>query len=81
MPEETTAIDYVMEAASGPHFSGLRLEGLLSSPPSSTSSPLAAASAATSFSTTLADSTAKQPFVIGNCCWNIICFSVYCFAL
>ncbi|GKV33056.1 hypothetical protein SLEP1_g41605 [Rubroshorea leprosula] len=24
MPEETTAIDYVMEKASGPHFSGLR---------------------------------------------------------
>ncbi|XP_020980795.1 uridine/cytidine kinase UKL1, chloroplastic isoform X1 [Arachis duranensis] len=33
MPEETTSIDYVMEAASGPHFSGLRLDGLLSSPP------------------------------------------------
>ncbi|XP_027353043.1 uridine kinase-like protein 1, chloroplastic isoform X3 [Abrus precatorius] len=26
MPEETTSIDYVMEAASGPHFSGLRLD-------------------------------------------------------
>ncbi|KAJ9683275.1 hypothetical protein PVL29_019035 [Vitis rotundifolia] len=65
MPEETTAIDYVMEAASGPHFSGLRLEGLLSSPPSSTSSPSAAASATSSFSATLPDSAAKQPFVIG----------------
>ncbi|KAL6325064.1 hypothetical protein AAG906_022272 [Vitis piasezkii] len=65
MPEETTAIDYVMEAASGPHFSGLRLEGLLSSPPSATSSPSAAASATSSFSATLPDSAAKQPFVIG----------------
>lgn len=26
MPEQTTAIDYVMEAASGPHFSGLYLD-------------------------------------------------------
>ncbi|PWA67489.1 uridine kinase-like 2 [Artemisia annua] len=26
MPEQTTSIDYVMEAASGPHFSGLRLD-------------------------------------------------------
>ncbi|KAJ0732086.1 putative transferase [Helianthus annuus] len=26
MPEHTTAIDYVMEAASGPHFSGLHLD-------------------------------------------------------
>ena len=61
------AIDYVMEAASGPHFSGLRLEGLLSSPPSSTSSPLAAASAAAAwFSTALPDTAAKQPFVIGK---------------
>ncbi|CBI40049.3 unnamed protein product, partial [Vitis vinifera] len=54
-----------MEAASGPHFSGLRLEGLLSSPPSATSSPSAAASATSSFSATLPDSAAKQPFVIG----------------
>ncbi|GKD86126.1 uridine kinase-like protein 1, chloroplastic, partial [Tanacetum coccineum] len=26
MPEQTTSIDYVMEAASGPHFSGLHLD-------------------------------------------------------
>ncbi|KAH0984572.1 hypothetical protein GBA52_011749 [Prunus armeniaca] len=60
MPEETTTIDYVMEAASGPHFSGLRLDGLLSSPPSaSSSSPASAAS-------NRADPNAtKQPFVIG----------------
>ncbi|KAG2241993.1 hypothetical protein Bca52824_096166 [Brassica carinata] len=29
MPEDSTSIDYVMEKASGPHFSGLRLDGLL----------------------------------------------------
>ncbi|XP_023879505.1 uridine/cytidine kinase UKL1, chloroplastic [Quercus suber] len=70
MPEETTSIDYVMEAASGPHFSGLRLDGLRSSPPSSsTSSPAAHRSPvpASAFSTSaLTDSNApRQPFVIG----------------
>lgn len=81
MPEETTAIDYVMEAASGPHFSGLRLEGLLSSPPSATSSPSAAASATSSFSATLPDSAAKQPFVIGKRCCNLTGLIVCCFSL
>ncbi|TKY63081.1 Uridine kinase protein 1 [Spatholobus suberectus] len=56
MPEETTSIDYVMEAASGPHFSGLRLDGRL---PSS-------ASASPAHDSTLApDSLPNQPFVIG----------------
>ena len=75
MPEETTSIDYVMEAASGPHFSGLRLDGLRSSPPSSsTSSPAAhrspvppSAFSSSSSSSALTDSNApKQPFVIGK---------------
>ncbi|RDX84011.1 Uridine kinase-like protein 1, chloroplastic, partial [Mucuna pruriens] len=56
MPEETTSIDYVMEAASGPHFSGLRLDGLL--PSSATASP-------TPDSTLAPDSLPNQPFVIG----------------
>ncbi|GLU11463.1 hypothetical protein SLE2022_282040 [Rubroshorea leprosula] len=38
MPEETTPIDYVMEKASGPHFSGLRS-------PTATSAPAAFADA------------------------------------
>ncbi|KAH9743560.1 Uridine kinase-like protein 1 [Citrus sinensis] len=55
MPEATTSIDYVMEKASGPHFSGLRIDGPTSSPP---------ASSATAPS--VADVNApKQPFVIG----------------
>nr|GMC95323.1 uridine kinase-like protein 1, chloroplastic [Ipomoea batatas] len=65
MPEETTAIDYVMEAASGPHFSGLRLDGLLSaasSPRSSNQTPTAFAS---SFTPPPDFSGQKQPFVIG----------------
>lgn len=71
MPEETTSIDYVMEAASGPHFSGLRLDGLLSSPPASSSSSPAdrsmGSAAASAFSPLATDSNApKQPFVIGN---------------
>ncbi|XP_062151617.1 uridine/cytidine kinase UKL1, chloroplastic isoform X3 [Alnus glutinosa] len=68
MPGETTSIDYVMEAASGPHFSGLRLDGLLSSPPASaTSSPAhRSSSSASAFSALAADSNPpKQPFVIG----------------
>ncbi|CAA0813121.1 Uridine kinase-like protein 1- chloroplastic [Striga hermonthica] len=61
MPEETAAIDYVMEAASGAHFSGLRLEGLLSSSPRASG-----AVTSTAFSPRVADSAAlKQPFVIG----------------
>ncbi|CAK7328292.1 unnamed protein product [Dovyalis caffra] len=65
MPEETNSIDYVMEKASGPHFSGLRLDGLLSSPPSSsTVSPSHRSASANS--SPLSDSNAnKQPFVIG----------------
>ncbi|KAG6741610.1 hypothetical protein POTOM_054884 [Populus tomentosa] len=60
MPEETNSIDYVMEKASGPHFSGLRLDGLLSSPPSSSTASPSHRSASAS------DSNApKQPFVIG----------------
>ncbi|KAF7801689.1 uridine kinase-like protein 1, chloroplastic [Senna tora] len=70
MPEETTSIDYVMEAASGPHFSGLRLDGLLSSPPSSSSSSPAhrfssSAVSALDSSTLQSDSPPTQPFVIG----------------
>lgn len=68
MPEETTAIDYVMEAASGPHFSGLRLDGLLSaasSPRSSNQTPTAFAS---SFTPPPDFSGQKQPFVIGTRC-------------
>jgi hypothetical protein len=65
MPEETNSIDYVMEKASGPHFSGLRLDGLLSSPPSSTASPSHRSASASS--SALSDSNApKQPFVIGK---------------
>ncbi|KAL8193574.1 hypothetical protein R6Q57_026709 [Mikania cordata] len=52
MPEQTTAIDYVMEAASGPHFSGLHIDNRFISSSRSPSSSL------------LADSI-KQPFVIG----------------
>ncbi|KAL8049224.1 hypothetical protein ABFX02_06G007800 [Erythranthe guttata] len=65
MPEETTAIDYVMEAASGPHFSGLRLDGFMSA---TSSSPRASAAASPTsfFHPVVSDSTAlKQPFVIG----------------
>uniref|UniRef100_A0A6N2K442 Uridine kinase n=1 Tax=Salix viminalis TaxID=40686 RepID=A0A6N2K442_SALVM len=63
-PEETNSIDYVMEKASGPHFSGFRPDGLLSSPPSSTASP--SHRSASDSSLALSDSNApKQPFVIG----------------
>ncbi|KAF5463062.1 hypothetical protein F2P56_019009 [Juglans regia] len=68
MPEETTSIDYIMEAASGPHFFGLRLDGLLSSSPASSSSSLAqrSSASASSLSPLAADSNfPKQPFVIG----------------
>ncbi|KAK4282260.1 hypothetical protein QN277_013657 [Acacia crassicarpa] len=54
--------DYVIEGASGPHFSGLRLDGLPSSLPSPYTSPVHRFSA----SATLApDSSHEQPFVIG----------------
>uniref|UniRef100_A0A2N9G4A4 uridine/cytidine kinase n=1 Tax=Fagus sylvatica TaxID=28930 RepID=A0A2N9G4A4_FAGSY len=66
MPEETTSIDYVMEAASGPHFSGLRFDGLRLSPPSSSpASASAPASASSSISSLLDPNAPKQPFVIG----------------
>ncbi|XP_015893752.2 uridine/cytidine kinase UKL1, chloroplastic isoform X3 [Ziziphus jujuba] len=66
MPEETTTIDYVMEAASGPHFSGLRLDGLrLSSPPSSSTSSPAHRSSSSNFSAITDSNAPKQPFVIG----------------
>lgn len=56
-------MDYVMEAASGAHFSGLHLDGLLSSS-SQTSSPPPPSS---SSSAIITDNNApKQPFVIGN---------------
>lgn len=75
MPEESTAIDYVMEKASGPHFSGLRLESLRSSSPSS--SPRASSTPTVSSASILsAESTAKQPFVIGmdnpNLFWQLM---------
>ncbi|GAU33336.1 hypothetical protein TSUD_166010 [Trifolium subterraneum] len=56
MLEETTSIDYAMEAASGPHFSGLRLDARLSSSPTSSLAPN---------STLTSDSLLNQPFVIG----------------
>ncbi|KAH6813777.1 uridine kinase/uracil phosphoribosyltransferase 1 [Perilla frutescens var. frutescens] len=68
MPETTTAIDYVMEAASGPHFSGLRLDSLrsaatsLPSPRSSGPAPVTPTSSAFSAVDSIA---LKQPFVIG----------------
>ncbi|CAH9115706.1 unnamed protein product [Cuscuta europaea] len=66
MKTTTAAIDYVMEAASGPHFSGLRLDGLrspaASSPRSSTPTPTAFASSSAPFTDS---SVHKQPFVIG----------------
>ncbi|OVA17524.1 Uridine kinase [Macleaya cordata] len=58
MPEEKTTMDYVMEAASGAHFSGLRLDGLRSST-SQTSPPSSSSSA-----TLIENNAPKQPFVI-----------------
>lgn len=66
MPEDSSAvgIDYVMEKASELHFSGLRFDSLRSSP---SSSPRASSTAtAPSVSMLSADSTTKQPFVIGE---------------
>ncbi|KAM3375315.1 uridine/cytidine kinase UKL1, chloroplastic [Capsicum galapagoense] len=65
VPEETTAIDYVMEAASGAHFSGLRFDGLLTS--TSSSPRVSPTPTPTHFSTTnpLDSTIPKQPFVIG----------------
>ncbi|XP_022843497.1 uridine kinase-like protein 1, chloroplastic isoform X3 [Olea europaea var. sylvestris] len=66
MPAETKEIDYVMEAASGPHFSGLRLDSLMSAAPSSSTSRSSSTPTTPSFSTPLVDSSViKQPFVIG----------------
>ncbi|KAL2523205.1 Uridine kinase-like protein 1 [Forsythia ovata] len=66
MLAETKEIDYVMEAASGPHFSGLRLDSLMSAAASSSSPRSSSTPTTTAFSTPLADSSAlKQPFVIG----------------
>lgn len=73
------SIDYVMEAASGPHFSGLRLDGLLSSPPSSsTSSPAHRFSAPCDYSSSLLapDSIPNQPFVIGHFLFIFILTSI-----
>ncbi|PIN09795.1 Armadillo/beta-Catenin/plakoglobin [Handroanthus impetiginosus] len=66
MMGETMGIDYGMEAASGPHFSGLRLDGLLSAS-SASASPRAssAVDAASSFSAISDSAIHKQPFVIG----------------
>ncbi|KAL9269796.1 Uridine/cytidine kinase UKL1, chloroplastic-like protein [Drosera capensis] len=64
MPESTTSIDYVMEKASGPHFSGLRLDGLLSPRLSSSSSP--STPSALSFSLSDPNQAPRvEPFVIG----------------
>ncbi|KAK6912992.1 hypothetical protein RJ641_022593 [Dillenia turbinata] len=66
MPEETTAIDYVMEKASGPHFSGLRLDGLLSSAASSPRHSSSTPTVSFSSSAALIDANSpRQPFVIG----------------
>ncbi|RID60045.1 hypothetical protein BRARA_F03227, partial [Brassica rapa] len=66
MPEDSTSIDYVMEKASGPHFSGLRLDGLLSSPSkSANSSPSPFRSGVPSFSQISDPAAPNQPFVIG----------------
>ncbi|KAH9609082.1 hypothetical protein KSS87_021842 [Heliosperma pusillum] len=67
MPESTTSIDYVMEKASGPHFSGLRIDGHLSSPTTS-SSPRYSSATATPFSSSFTPPDPKfpkHPFVIG----------------
>ncbi|KAM1111786.1 hypothetical protein ACFX2B_044120 [Malus domestica] len=58
MSENAMAIDYVMEKASGPHFSGPRFDGILSSPPPSSSPGPSTNLAAVPHA-------AKQPFVIG----------------
>lgn len=75
MLEETTAIDYVMEAASGPHFSGLRLDTLRSAAPSLPSPRDSAPLATPASDFAAADSAAqKQPFVIGTC--TFFCFNL-----
>ncbi|KAI8541330.1 hypothetical protein RHMOL_Rhmol08G0052700 [Rhododendron molle] len=66
MPEEITPIDIAMEAASGPHFSGLRLDGgLLSTSPSSRRSLTIPAFSSPSSSTPADSNSPKRPFVIG----------------
>ncbi|XP_042502083.1 uridine kinase-like protein 1, chloroplastic isoform X1 [Macadamia integrifolia] len=62
MPETTLTMDYVMEASSSAHFSGLRVDGLLRSSQSASSSPRSASSAA---ATSTEANFPKQPFVIG----------------
>lgn len=71
MKEEAKSIDEVMEAASGPHFSGLRIDGLLSSPSASPRAAAAAAAAAAAVSASYfaqsdSGSSIRQPFVIGE---------------
>jgi len=69
MPKESFSIDYVMEKASGPHFSGLRLEGLLSPTAASPRAPATPHSA----SSILDTNASNQPFVIGNFLgWTLI---------
>ena len=58
MSEETTSIDYVMEAASRSHFSALRLDGQV---PSSATAP-----SSTLDSTLTLNSLPNQPFAIGH---------------
>ncbi|KAJ6838040.1 uridine kinase-like protein 1, chloroplastic isoform X4 [Iris pallida] len=68
MPEKS--MEDVMEAASGPHFSGLRIDSLRHSSPSAPSSPSSAkASAAYSYNAgdAATPEAPKQPFVIGVC--------------
>ncbi|RWV93551.1 hypothetical protein GW17_00043988 [Ensete ventricosum] len=67
MPEKS--MDEVMEAAAGAHFSGLRLDSLRLSSPSTPSSPSSArASQVLSPESASSASAAgpRQPFVIGN---------------
>lgn len=66
MREEAKAIDDVMEAASGPHFSGLRLDGLLSSPSDSPRAAAAGAAASPYSAQSDSGSSIGQPFVIGE---------------
>ncbi|XP_057996673.1 uridine/cytidine kinase UKL1, chloroplastic isoform X2 [Hevea brasiliensis] len=63
MSEQASSIDYIMEKASGPHFSGLRLNGLLSS--LSSSSSTSPTHRTCSVSASASPLTPKQPFVIG----------------
>jgi uridine kinase len=67
MPEDSSSLDYAMEKASGPHFSGLRFDGLLSSSPPNSSVVSSLRSAVSSSSPSSSDPEApKQPFIIGD---------------